>query len=111
MTQTITKMKIRTGDTVRVLRGKDRGKKAKVLATLPADQKVLVEGVNMMKKHVKARKSNEKGQRVSVAAPLRVANVQLVCPQCKKGTRVKMSTQDGKATRMCKKCQSIITNA
>lgn len=106
-----TKTKIRKGDTVRVLRGKDRGKKGKVLAVLIKEARVVVEGLNMMKKHVKARRANEKGQRVSVAAPLRMANVQIVCPQCKKGTRVAMNTQDGKGVRVCKHCQSPLTSA
>lgn len=103
-----TKLRIKTGDTVRVLRGKDRGKQAKILAALPAEGRVLVEGVNMVFRHVRPRRAGEKGQRVQVAAPVPVGNVQLVCPQCKKGTRVGLRREAGKRLRVCKNCESII---
>lgn len=104
------KVKIRKHDTVRVLRGKDRGKSGKVLAVLPVARRVMVEGVNMVYKHVRAKGPQQKGQRVSVAAPLPVANVQLVCPQCKKGTRVKISREGGVRVRSCVHCQSPIAD-
>ncbi len=103
-------VKIRKNDTVRVLRGKDRGKSGKVLAVLPSVGRVMVEGINIVYKHVKARGPQQKGQRVSVAAPLPVANVQLVCPQCKKGTRVKISREGGDRVRVCKQCGAPISN-
>jgi large subunit ribosomal protein L24 len=102
------KMRIKRGDTVRVLRGKDRGKTGKVLATFPAVRRVMVEGVNLIHKHVRPRQANEKGQRVSIAAPLRVANVQLVCPQCRKGTRVEMRIMGNQKQRVCKNCGATI---
>ncbi len=103
------KMTIRRGDTVRILRGKDRGKKARVLATLPQVGRILVEGVNMVKKHVRPKRAGEKGQRVVVAAPLNIASVQLVCPACGKGTRVlRRRTAEGALERVCKKCQEVI---
>ena len=102
------KLKIKKGDTVRILRGKDRGKKGKVVAVVPLEERLVVEGLNMVKRHVKARRSNEKGQRVEVAAPVRIANVQLICPQCKKGTRVGITRADGKAVRVCKQCKANI---
>lgn len=104
------KTKIHRGDTVRVLRGKDRGKKAKVLAVFPRDGRALVEGVNMVKKHVRPRKAGEKGQRVSVAAPLPISNVQLVCPSCKKGVRIGINREGGTVQRICKKCGAVIPN-
>lgn len=96
------KLRIKTGDTVRVLRGRDRGKQAKVLAALPKEGRLLVEGINMVFRHVRPRRAGEKGQRVQVAAAMNVANVQLVCPHCKKGTRV------GRRLRVCKQCQTVI---
>lgn len=102
------KLRIKTGDTVRVLRGRDRGKQAKIMAVLPKEARVLVEGVNMVFRHVRPKRAGEKGQRVQVAAPVNVANVQLVCPQCKKATRVGLRREDGKRLRMCKQCGSII---
>jgi large subunit ribosomal protein L24 len=103
------KLRLRTGDTVRVILGKDRGKKGKVLAILPRDGRVLVEGVGMVKKHVRPKRAGEKGQRVATASPLRLSNVQLVCAQCKKSTRVGIRRQDGAAIRFCKKCSADIT--
>lgn len=101
--------KIKTGDTVRVLLGKDRGKQAKVMAVFPKDERVLVEGVNIVKKHVKARRSGEKGQRVEVAAPLNISNVQLVCPSCGKGSRVGIKREGEARERFCKKCNAVIS--
>lgn len=104
------KTKIHRGDTVRVLRGKDRGRKAKVLVVLPRESRIIVEGVNMVKKHVRARRAGEKGQRVSVAAPFPISNAQLVCPSCKKGTRVGIAREGGLAQRVCKKCGAAIVS-
>ncbi len=103
-----TLLKIKQGDTVRILRGKDAGKRGKVLAVLPRAETVVVEGMNMVKKHVKAKSGGQKGQRVSIAAPIRIANVQVVCTQCKKGTRVGITRENSVRSRVCKKCKSII---
>ncbi len=104
------KMRIHRGDTVRVLLGKDRGKKGKVAATLPAKDRVLVEGINMVHKHIRPRRAGEKGQRVSLAAPLPISNVQLVCPSCKKGTRVGIVFAGDIRQRVCKKCEEVIAD-
>lgn len=104
-----TKMTIRRGDLVRILRGKDRGKKARVLAVLPQQTRVLVEGVNLVKKHVRPKRAGEKGQRVVVASPVHIAAVQLVCPACSKSTRVgRRRDSAGRLERVCKHCQEII---
>lgn len=100
--------KIKTGDSVRVLRGKDAGKRGKVVAVLPKEERLVVEGLNMMKKHVKARRGGQKGQRVSIAAPLRIANVQLICTSCKKGTRVGITRENGVRQRVCRHCKATI---
>jgi len=104
----VTKPKIRTGDTVVVIRGKDRGKKGNVLAVIPGKGRVLVEGINMVKKHVRPRRSGEKGQRVSVAAPVALSNVQLMCQSCKKRTRVGIRREGDVRERICKKCEGVI---
>ncbi|MFH1354091.1 MAG: 50S ribosomal protein L24 [bacterium] len=100
--------KIKRDDVVKVLLGKDKGKTGKVMAVLPEKERVLVEGVNMAKKHIRPRKAGEKGQRVSVAAPVHISNVQLVCPTCKKSTRVGIKREAGQRQRVCKKCQAVI---
>ncbi len=105
----LNKIKIRRGDNVRVLRGKDRGKTARVMAVLPKIQRVVVEGVNLVKKHVRPKRAGEKGQRVAIAAAIPVSNVQLVCPDCKKSTRVGMRRlTDGTFERLCKHCEAVI---
>lgn len=104
--------KIRKGDTVSVLLGKDRGKKGSVMAVLPQADKVrvIVEGLNMAMKHVRPRRSGEKGQRVSVPAPIDISNVQLVCPACKKKTRVAIEESNDRKSRKCKKCGEVLDN-
>ncbi|MDP3996986.1 MAG: 50S ribosomal protein L24 [Candidatus Andersenbacteria bacterium] len=101
-------VRIKKGDLVKVLLGKDRGKRARVLVVFPRQGRVMVEGVNMVKKHIKPKRSGSKGQRVSVAAPMTISNVQLVCPSCKKPTRVGISRDNGGRQRLCKKCQAPI---
>ena len=97
-------MNVKKGDTVVVLSGKDRGKQGKVLGTVPADGKVVVEGINMVTCHVKPRKQGEQGGIVKREAALAACKVQVVCPKCSKGTRVAYKIENGKKTRVCKKC-------
>jgi large subunit ribosomal protein L24 len=103
----IQKPKIRRGDTVKVLAGKDRGKTARVMAVLPREGRVLVEGINMVSKHIRPRRAGEKGQRVSVAAPLALSKVQPICGSCKKSTRVAIKREGNVRQRVCKKCQAL----
>lgn len=103
-----TRVKIRTGDTVRILSGKDRGKTSKVVMVLADRGRVMVEGINMVKKHVRPKRSGEKGQRVSVAAPIDISNVQLVCLGCKKSTRVRINREGKTKQRICKRCDGVI---
>lgn len=105
------KSKLRTGDTVRVILGKDRGKTGKIIAVLPRAGRVIVEGISMVKKHVRARRAGETGQRVSVAAAIELSNVQFVCPQCKQGARLTIRREGGVRTRVCKKCSADVTVA
>lgn len=97
-------MKIRKGDNVLIITGKDKGKKGKVLRTIPATNKIVVEGLNVVKKHVKARRQGEKGQRVELPSPLSAGKVMLVCPKCGKNTRVGYRVSGETKSRLCKKC-------
>jgi len=104
-------MKIKKNDTVKVLAGKDKGKSGKVVRVYPADMKLVVEGVNLVVKHVRARKQGERGQRVYLPSPLRLSKVQLVCQSCGKATRVGSRVVEGakqKRQRVCKKCTATI---
>lgn len=97
-------MKIRIHDTVKILGGKDRGKTGKVIQVFPESQKVVVEGANKMVKHIKARKSGEKGQRIEFSAPLPASRVALVCGSCSQATRVGYKISGEVKARICKKC-------
>ena len=99
-------MKIKKGDTVLIISGKDKGKSAKVLKSLPKEVKVLVEGTNLKKKHVKPKKEGEKGQVVSIPLPIDVSNVKFVCPKCRKAVRLGYKIVGDKKFRVCKKCKS-----
>ena len=97
-------MNVKKGDTVVVLSGKDKGKQGKVLGTVPSEDKVVVEGVNMVTCHVKPRRQGESGGIVSREAAMYASKVQVVCPKCKKGTRVAHRIENGKKSRVCKHC-------
>ena len=97
-------MNIKKGDTVVVLSGKDKGKQGKVLGTVPASLKVVVEGTNMVTCHVKPRRQGEEGGIVKREAAIAACKVQVVCPKCNKGTRISYKITDGKKTRVCKHC-------
>lgn len=96
-------LKIRTGDRVQVLTGKDRGKQGNVVRVFPAERKVVVDGVNTAKKHAKARSAEQPGGIISVDMPLPVANVGIVCGKCGP-TRVGYEIEGGHKTRVCRKC-------
>ena len=95
---------IKKNDTVKVLSGKDRGKQAKVLSVFPREARVLVEGINVHKRHRKPRRSGEKGQIVSLPAPVSISNVMLVCPSCSKAQRPKKIIEGSVKKRVCRKC-------
>ena len=99
------KMSIKKGDTVIVLSGKDKGKQGKVLTVMPADRKVIVEGVNVVSRHTRPRKQGEEGGILKKEAPLYACKVQKVCPKCNKPTRpAHKMLADGKKVCVCKKC-------
>ena len=97
-------MKIKTGDKVIVLSGKDKGKSGKVIAADPKAEKVIVEGVNVATKHQKAQKKGQDGGIMKVETPVYVSKVQLVCPKCDKGVRVGYKYVADKKLRVCRKC-------
>ena len=97
-------LKIKKNDTVVILSGKDKGKQGKVLGTIPSESKVVVEGINMVTCHVKPRRQGEEGGIVKREAAIYASKVQVVCPKCGKGTRVAHKIEDGKKSRICKKC-------
>ena len=103
----MSKMNIKTGDTVVILTGdKDnRGKTGKVMQISPKEGKVIVEGLNMVKKHVKARKPGDPSGIVEAESEIYTSKVQVVCPKCKKPTRIGHKIyEDGRKDRVCKKC-------
>ncbi|MBO5526137.1 MAG: 50S ribosomal protein L24 [Clostridia bacterium] len=104
-------MNVKKNDTVVVLTGKYNGKQGKVIATSPKNNTVVVEGVNMVKKHEKARRANETSQIVTVEAPIDASNVMVVCDACGKATRVKHSEVAGKNVRVCAKCGAVLDKA
>ena len=99
------KMSIKKNDTVIVLSGKDKGKQGKVLEAMPADRKVIVEGINMVSRHTKPRKQGDQGGILQKEAPMYACKVQKVCPKCNKPTRpAHKLLADGKKVCVCKKC-------
>ncbi len=104
--------RIKKGDTVEVIAGKDKGERGQVVRMLNAEERVIVGGVNVVKRHQKARQQG--GQTIPASiiekdAPLHVSNVMLVCPSCGKATRVGFRVrEDGRKVRVCKKCNADI---
>jgi len=101
-------MKIKKGDTVLIISGKDKGKKAKVLEVFPKQNKITVEGANIVKRHRRPRQEREKGQIVEVPRPINVSNVKLVCPKCGQPTRLGYRLTEKGKYRICKKCNQEI---
>ncbi|OGY46752.1 MAG: 50S ribosomal protein L24 [Candidatus Buchananbacteria bacterium RIFCSPLOWO2_01_FULL_46_12] len=102
-------MRIKKGDKVKVLAGKDKGKTGKVLQVFLERQRVSVEGVNLLFKNMRPRKQGERGQRIQFPAPIIAANVALVCPKCGQVTRIGRQLAEGKKkVRICRKCKSVI---
>jgi len=99
-------MKIKKGDNVKILYGKDNGKQGVVLAI--SNGKVIVEGLNMFKKHVKGDGKEKKSEILTIAKPLDISKLMLVCPNCGKPTRVSLKRENGKVERVCKKCGKVI---
>ena len=101
-------MKVKKNDTVLVITGKDAGKTAKVLSADPKANKVVVDGINVQKKHKKARSAQDVSQIVSQSGPIDASNVMVVCPTCNKATRVAYQIVGDKKARVCKKCGAVL---
>jgi len=102
-------MKIKKGDKVKIIAGKDKGKEGKILQVLFEKNRVIVEGLNLLIKHVKPKRAGEKGQRIQIPAPLNISNVMLICPKCNKPTKIGHKIlEDKKKVRVCKKCKEIM---
>jgi large subunit ribosomal protein L24 len=104
-------MKVKQGDNVLVTAGKNKGAKGKVMRVMKKNEKIVVEKVNMRKKHVKKTQSRP-GEIITYEAPIHVSNVKVVCPGCNKGVRVGYTIlESGKKQRVCKKCQQSLDKA
>jgi len=114
-------MKIKKGDKVKIIAGKDKGKTGKVLQVFPSLNKASVEGRNLLIKHMRPRKQGEQGQRIEFPAPMDASNMMLVCPKCSKPTKVGYKTVKSdvsassaqkkvksKKYRVCKKCKQVV---
>jgi large subunit ribosomal protein L24 len=111
-------MKVKKGDNVLILAGKDKGRTGKITRSFPKELKILVEGMNLKKKHIRPKKEGEKGQVIGVPAPINASNVKIICPKCGKASRVGykiIKKMDEKAKgkrinkkRICKKCEQEI---
>jgi len=100
-------MKLKKGDTVKITSGKDKGREGKISAIFPQRSLVVVPEVNMYKKHIKGQK-NQKGGIYDLPRPLNIAKIALICPHCKKATRVGFIIVKSEKTRICKKCKKQI---
>jgi len=108
MMSAMTKTRIRRDDEVIVIAGSDKGARGKVIRTLPADGKVLVAKVNMVKRHTR-QSQNSKGGIIEKEAPVALSNVQYYCPSCKKGVRLGVKVlEDERKVRTCKKCGEVL---
>ena len=104
----INKIHVKTGDEVMVISGRDKGRKGKVMAVSPKESKVIVEKLNMVSKHMKPRKAGEEGGIIKAEAAMYASKVQLVCPNCKKPTRVGHKMDGAEKVRICRKCGQTI---
>ena len=104
-------LSIKKGDTVVVLTGKDKGKTGNVLAVSPKTNRVIVQNVNIVKKHKKARNTQQKSEIITMEAPIDASNVMVMCSACNDATRIAKKEVDGKMVRVCKKCGAVLDAA
>jgi len=102
-------MKIKKNDTVLVIAGKDKGKKGKVRFAYPKEQRILIEGVNFIKKHSRAKGAARQAGIIDLEAPVHVSNVMLLCDKCSKPSRIGFEKlEDGRRVRICRSCREVI---
>jgi len=101
-------MKIKKGDTVQVLSGNDKGKTGEVITVVPKEDKIIVKGINVRKKHVKPKKQGEEGGIISAECSIPACKVNVICSKCNKPVKVAYKVEEGKKVRVCKKCGTAI---
>jgi large subunit ribosomal protein L24 len=102
-------LKIKKNDTVLVTTGREKGKKGRVLSVNPSEEELLIERINVIKRHMKPSKKQTQGGIVEKEAPLHISNVMLLCPKCGKPTRIAHAVlADGNKVRLCKRCKEVI---
>jgi large subunit ribosomal protein L24 len=107
----VTKLHVKKDDLVKIVAGKDKGKSGKVLRVMPEKSRVLVENLNLMKRHTRPSRSNSEGGIIEKEAPISASNVQLLCQGCKSPARTGIRVlEDGSKVRFCKKCNEIVNN-
>lgn len=97
-------MRIKKGDNVKVMSGKDRGKTGMVVRAVPDHDRIVVDGLNIRKRHVRAKRAGQKGEVIQFSAPMHVSNIQMICTKCGKTTRVGYRVAGAVKSRVCKKC-------
>ncbi len=97
-------MKFKKGDKVKISAGNDKGKEGKILAVFPHEEKIVVEGVNMKKRHVRSRRQGQKGERVEKPAPIPASRAMMICRSCGAPVRIGQHVRDGSKVRVCKSC-------
>lgn len=102
-------LQIKKNDSILVISGKEKGKRGRVLSVSPSKDSLLVEKINMIKRHMKPSRKYAQGGIIEKEAPVHISNVMLICPKCNKPTRIGgMSLQSGKKVRVCKKCREVM---
>ena len=100
---------IKKNDTVLVVTGREKGKRGRVLSIYPSNNRILIERINMIKKHMKPSKQYTQGGIIEKESPLHISNVMLICPKCNKPTKISSTfLQDGRKVRACKKCSEVM---
>jgi large subunit ribosomal protein L24 len=102
-------LSLKKNDTVRVMSGREKGKQGRVLSVYPSKDSLLIEKINMIKRHMKPTRKYTQGGIIEKEAPIHISNVMLICPKCSKPTRISTTAlQDGRKVRVCKKCGEVI---
>jgi large subunit ribosomal protein L24 len=102
------KIRLKKGDQVLVITGKEKGKRGRIITVYPKESMVTIEGLHLVKKHRRPRRAGQKGEIVLLPRPVNIAKVQLVCPKCSQPTRVARKSVENRHARICKKCESEI---
>jgi len=97
-------MRLKKGDNVKIISGKDRNKTGKITHVFPEKDRIVVEGINVHKKHSRSKKQGQKGQIIQMPMPIHISNVMIVCSTCGKATRINIKKTEKEKIRTCKKC-------